>query len=111
MDLGGTVDRETLTDKQARELVAYVRLAVLTLPRELELPELLVELEREAIVLLNGATLIGDPEGEAPRSAGQDMGALLYSAQDYDPEWEALVSNALRAHRTGELPVRWTVGP
>ena len=102
---------ETLTDKQARDLVAYVRLAVLTLPHALELPELLVELEREAIVLMNGATLIGDPEGEAPEAAAKDMGALLYMARDFDPEWEALVSNALRAHRTGELPVRWTVGP
>ena len=98
-----------LTQAEARRLVAYVRLAILTLAWELTVAELLVELEREAIVLMNGATMIGDPEGERPELEGRELGELLYRAQSFEPEWEALVVNALRAHRTGELPARWTV--
>ena len=71
----------------------------------------LVELEREAIVLMNGATMLGDPDGKQPGAAGLAMGELLYQARDFDTEWAALVSNALRAHRTGKLPARWTVEP
>ena len=99
---------DELTQAEARRLVAYVRLAILTLASEMAVADLLVELEREAIVLMNGATMIGDPEGERPEIEGRELGKLLYRAQSFGPEWEALVANALRAHKTGELPERWT---
>ena len=102
---------DELTQGEARKLVAYVRLAILTLASELTVAELLVELEREAIVLMNGATMIGDPEGERPEIEGRELGELLYRAQGFETECEALVSNALKAYRTGELPARWTVEP
>ena len=100
---------DELTQGEAQKLVAYVRLAILTVGSGLTVADLLVELVREAIVLMNGATMIGDPEGERPEIEGRELGELLYRAQSFEPEWEALVANALRAHRTGELPARWTV--
>lgn len=102
---------ELLTEKERKDLIGYVRLAAISMPCQTA-DLLLVELEREAIVLCNGAAMIGDPDGKHPSEVSWSMGQLILKARDGNwEEWLAVVSNAHRAHTTGELPTRWTVYP
>jgi len=103
---------ETLSKRDQEALIRYVRIcAVVQHPRDSP-REFMINLEREAICLCNGAAMVDDPDAKKPEAAGIYMGQLMLRARDADPEaWEAIARNALRLFQTGERPSRWTVHP
>jgi len=103
---------ETLSKRDQEELIRYVRIcAVVQHPKDS--PQyFIINLEREAICLCNGAAMVDDPDAKKPADAGIYMGQLMLRARDADPEaWEAIARNALRLFQTGQRPARWTVHP
>ena len=105
---------EMLSKKDQEDLIRYMRLLAANFHYApgLSPSDFVVQVEREAIVLMNGAPLIDDPDGNKPAAASAHMGGLILRARDASlDEWSAIAKNALRLYCTGERPERWTVHP